>query len=154
MRHLMTSRRRREERGAAAVEFALVLPLLLAFMFGIIAYGVVFAQSLSLGNAARQAARAAVIDGTTCGQVSALAQDNADTIAMDGADANVTITRGLSEAGATGACASGGEPCKGQPAGTNIYVVVTYATSDSGLDLPLIPVPATLSATGAFRCEL
>jgi Flp pilus assembly protein TadG len=151
---MLSSRRRRGERGAAAVEFALVLPLLLVLLFGIIAYGVVFAQSLSLSNAARQAARAAVIDGTTCDQVSTLAKDNADTIAMDGADATVTIRRGATEAGATDACGGGGQPCAGQAAGTNVYVVLTYATVKSGLSLPFVPVPATLTATGAFRCEL
>lgn len=153
MRHHQRSQRR-DERGAAAVEFALVLPLLLAVLFGTIAYGIVFAQSLSLSNAARQAARAAVINGTTCAQVSALAQDNASTIAMNGTDATVSISRGTSKATATAACGAGGQPCTGQPAGTNIYVVIDYATAKSGLSLPFVPVPATLEATGAFRCEL
>lgn len=52
------SRRRRGERGAAAVEFALVTPLLLVMLFGIIDYGIWFADSISARQAVRNAARA------------------------------------------------------------------------------------------------
>ena len=38
------SRARSSDRGAAAVEFALVLPLLVLFLFGIIQYGYGLAQ--------------------------------------------------------------------------------------------------------------
>ena len=50
-------KRRKNEGGAAALEFALVMPLLFLLLFGIIAFGVVFAQNLALSNAAREAAR-------------------------------------------------------------------------------------------------
>lgn len=148
------SRRRRGERGAAAVEFALVLPLLLAFLFGIVAYGVVFAQSLSLSNSARQAARSGVIAGASCAQMESLAKDAADTIAMDGDDADVEISRGTSEGAASIITCGTGDPCIGQPEGTNLYVSLTYATADSGLQIPLIPIPTTLKGKGVFRCEL
>ena len=150
MRDTRLRRRRRSEGGAAAVEFALVVPFLLLILFGIIAYGVVFAQSLSLSNSARQAARSGVIDGTTCGQVSALAQDAANTIAMDGASAVVTITRGTSEATASPACAGGDQLCKNQPDGTNIYVRLVYNTSPI---VPMVPIPDSLEGKGVFRCE-
>src|SRR3954471_24877522 len=56
----MTSRvRRRRDRGAAAVEFALVSPLLFALLFGVIDYGLYMADVLSVqqgvGDAAREA---------------------------------------------------------------------------------------------------
>lgn len=61
MRTLL-SRRRRGERGAVAVEFALLLIPLLMILGGIVNFGFAFAQQLSLDNAVRQAARAGVVD--------------------------------------------------------------------------------------------
>lgn len=49
--------RRRADRGAAAVEFALVVPLLLMILFGMITTGLTFSDHLSATNAAREAAR-------------------------------------------------------------------------------------------------
>ncbi|WP_417274493.1 TadE/TadG family type IV pilus assembly protein [Celeribacter halophilus] len=50
----------REEDGATAVEFALVLPLLLSMIFGIVAFGQYFAISNSLQQIAAEAARYSV----------------------------------------------------------------------------------------------
>ena len=49
------------DRGAAAVEFALVVPLLLLLVFGIIDYGRFFFDSVSLRQGAREGARQAVV---------------------------------------------------------------------------------------------
>jgi Flp pilus assembly pilin Flp len=51
----------RREDGAAAVEFALLLPLLVLLLFGFIQFGVAFNTRIQATNAAREAARAAVI---------------------------------------------------------------------------------------------
>jgi len=51
-------------RGAAIVEFAVVSPLLLAILFGIIEYGYTFMVQQSLTNAAREACRVAVLQTT------------------------------------------------------------------------------------------
>ena len=59
-----TSRPRREgprARGAAVVEFAVVLPLLLTILFGIMEYGWVFMVRQTLQTAAREGARIAVL---------------------------------------------------------------------------------------------
>lgn len=50
-------------RGAAAIEFALVLPILVALLFGIIEFGRIYNAKLTLANAAREAARDYVITG-------------------------------------------------------------------------------------------
>ncbi|MGO4856116.1 TadE/TadG family type IV pilus assembly protein [Arthrobacter sp. 2MCAF14] len=51
------------QRGAAAVEFALVLPLLLSMLLGVIDFGTALGQSISLQGAARESARQGVTQG-------------------------------------------------------------------------------------------
>jgi Flp pilus assembly pilin Flp len=51
----------RQEDGAAAVEFALLLPLLVLLLFGFIQFGTAFNTRIQATNAAREAARAAVV---------------------------------------------------------------------------------------------
>ena len=67
MRLQSATRRRHTSRGAAAVEFALVMPILLLLVFGIINYGLVLNDSNNARQGAREAARrAAVQDFGTC----------------------------------------------------------------------------------------
>jgi Flp pilus assembly protein TadG len=58
-------RTRTEERGAAAVEFALVVPLLLLILFGIISYGYMLSFRQSVSQAAAEGARAAAVAPAT-----------------------------------------------------------------------------------------
>src|SRR5450432_1086431 len=55
--------------GAAAVEFALVLPILVLILFGIIDYGLYFSNTINAQSGVQTAARQAVVgnlDTTTC----------------------------------------------------------------------------------------
>jgi Flp pilus assembly pilin Flp len=52
---------RRDQEGAAAVEFALLLPLLVLLLFGMIEFGLAFNTRIQATNAAREAARQAVV---------------------------------------------------------------------------------------------
>jgi Flp pilus assembly protein TadG len=61
MMHGEGKRPRRNEKGASAVEFALVLPLLVLLLFGIISYGVMLSFRQSLSQAAAEGARAAAV---------------------------------------------------------------------------------------------
>ena len=54
--------RMRSERGAAAVEFALVVPILLVLLLGIIEFGRAYNVQISLTHAARETARTMAID--------------------------------------------------------------------------------------------
>lgn len=54
--------RRRSEDGAAAVEFALVTPLLFLVMFGILQYGLYFFDTLGTRQGVREAARQGVVE--------------------------------------------------------------------------------------------
>jgi Flp pilus assembly protein TadG len=128
------------------------VPFLMLIVFAIIVYGMVFAQSLSLSNAARQAARSGVIEGTTCTQINTLSHDAAGTMGMSGDAATVVIQRGPDRDHLTAVCSGGGttQPCKSQPVGTNIYVTLTYDTDPV---VPFIPVPDQLTGNGVYRCE-
>jgi len=55
------SRRSHRARAAAIVEFAVILPLLLTILFGIIEYGYVFMVRQTLQHAAREGARIACL---------------------------------------------------------------------------------------------
>ncbi|CUR61229.1 putative TadE-like protein [metagenome] len=56
---MSTFRRRRDERGASAVEFALVVPLLLTFLLGTVELGLYMKDYVSMSSSTRAGARAA-----------------------------------------------------------------------------------------------
>ena len=66
-------RRRGVERGAAAVEFALILPLLILLIGGIIDFGRAYFTQIELTNAAREGARAAVVSTASTADIEARA---------------------------------------------------------------------------------
>lgn len=57
--------RQRSEHGAAAVEFALVVPFLCLILFGIISYGYMLSFRQSLSQGAAEGARAAAVAPST-----------------------------------------------------------------------------------------
>jgi len=154
--------------GASAVEFALVLPILLILAFGIISYGTLFAQQLALNNGVRQGARLAVVAGSTttekscAGVVSAVRNSTGPAIAMDITDINVKVVRSAS----TTPCGTGNNPASTSPAvctgsinaATNAQQsIVVTATYPAKLILPL-PVPGlpnqfTLTSKAVYKCE-
>jgi Flp pilus assembly protein TadG len=50
-----------DQRGAAAVEFAIVLPLLVVFLFGIIEFSLMFYDKAVITNASREGARRGIL---------------------------------------------------------------------------------------------
>jgi Flp pilus assembly protein TadG len=139
--------RHREERGAAAVEFALVVPILLVLLFGIVNVGIVLAQQLSLSNSARQAARFAVVDveGRTCDQIQDEARNAAETIGMQPDDPTYALT------GATGTCE---RPCADSTGTTDLTVTLTYHSEFVvPMPIPGFPSGVDIDGEGVFRCE-
>lgn len=71
---------RRRERGAAAVEFALIFPLLLTVVFGVIEFGWAYGQMLDVRHGAREGARLIAVNelppGMTADDVTASEQSN------------------------------------------------------------------------------
>jgi len=143
-------KRGRSESGAAAVEFAIVLPVLLLILFGMINFGVAFAQNLALNNAARQAARFGAVDDVTrtCTDITDEARDNAESVGLTGSKLNdiaVSIDPG---------CSGSSKPCEGSSPGASVDVNLTY---DSEFLVPWIvpgiPDSVTIEGKGEFRCE-
>lgn len=55
----------KKQRGQAVVEFALVLPLFVLLMFGVLLSGMLFADYMTLSNVARSSAREAALLGNS-----------------------------------------------------------------------------------------
>ena len=64
-------RRGSDDRGVAAVEFALVIPLLVVMLFTIVLGGSVYIDQLQLQSVARDAARTAAVDSSQACAVAA-----------------------------------------------------------------------------------
>ncbi len=157
---------RRHERGASAVEFALILPVLILLVGAVIDFGFVFSQQITFNNAARDAARAGVVtnlagNGLSCETIISQARDSAVVGAIGARKVDVAV----SVAGANGACtvaagstsvvgASTLKPCTGSNAPIalkNLVVTMTYRS------VPPFPIVFTsdfqLTARGDFQCE-
>lgn len=136
---------RHTDRGASAVEFALVVPFLILLIIGMVNFGAVLSQQLSLSNAARQAARFAVVDGPTCTDVETQARDALGAPGMEPSAPAIVITGG--------GCP---KPCAGSAARAdkNVTVELNYT---SPWVVPF-PIPGfgsgiNLQGKGKFRCE-
>jgi Flp pilus assembly protein TadG len=128
---------RHGDRGAAAVEFAIIVPLLITLVFGIINFGAWFGQQLALNQAVREGARAAVVAGTgRTADVPTLVQNATTGIAMDPSAVVVSTNR-----------------CPGTGGGQSLTVTARYE-SQALAPLPLPGFDAvTLRAKAVFRCE-
>jgi hypothetical protein len=62
MSHARAARRARNERGAALVEFALIVTLFLLLVFGMIEFGIDYNNYIAVRNGSREAARAGVVN--------------------------------------------------------------------------------------------
>jgi Flp pilus assembly protein TadG len=151
------------DEGASAVEFALVSPILFLLLFGIITFGIVFAQQLSLTNAARQGARVAVVnsDQRTCGELLAEVQGAAGTIGMVGDDVSVTVERVRSGSATTKCPDSSGYtpgqaavvPCADSQTNDELRVSARFDSELGLFALVLSDSSITLTGVGVYRCE-
>ena len=123
------STRATDDRGAAAVEFALVSVLLLTLLFGIIQYSYFFYQSQGATTTAREAARLAAVGVTSCTSFESAVQLRADANGTDIASpppANITLA--VTKEGNSG---SGPEP------GDRAVVTVVWVPQKFGF--PFVP---------------
>jgi Flp pilus assembly protein TadG len=125
-----TATDRASERGAAMIEFALLLPLLVMLVFGIITFGRAYFAKVELASAVREGARAA-----------ALGKSNGDAVA-----ATVTAGSGL------GIGSGNVQVLASCPPGADTAARVR-ATYDFTYNIPLVSSGTkTLTATGTMRC--
>ena len=82
----------RSERGAELIEFALVLPLLLLVVLGIVDFGFLFQRLEVVTNAAREGARMAVLPAYTTPDVQTRVRDYVTTGGVPTTVTNPAIT--------------------------------------------------------------
>jgi Flp pilus assembly protein TadG len=85
-------RARRRERGAAAVEFAVVLPLFVTFIFGIIEAGRLMEAQQAVTAAARAGAREAALSNSTASSTTAASLGALKAAAISTVGVSPTIT--------------------------------------------------------------
>jgi Flp pilus assembly protein TadG len=131
---------RAASRGAAAVEFALILPLLLLLVFGIINYGDMLSVRQSVSQAAAEGARAAAVDpGSNVDKQAAALAAVADALEVHGeecvaGDGGCTVT--------IAPCDTGAAEC------ATVEVVIAYQTLIPGFGMIL---PERLTYTAVAR---
>jgi Flp pilus assembly protein TadG len=131
---------RRRSRGQALVEFALVLPVFILLLAGMIDFGFAFYSYMTVINGARVGARAAIINpADTNGTIEAAV--NAEAVALNPAPSTlITCTK----AGVT-------EACTAATSGDTIAVKVSY-TYNNIWPVPFAPqIP--MSSTVTMRIE-
>ena len=136
--------RLRQENGAAAVEFAIVVSVLVMLVFGVLEFGLNFWQVQNLRSATREGARAAAVRATPT-QVS---------------DAMVDASSGSLPPGFVGFTLSPAGGCTQQTAGQEVTVTIQNAALSSSvrdafkIDIPFMPSFTTNpTLSGTFRCE-
>jgi len=133
----MDSMRKQDERGAAAAEFALLLPVLLTILFGIIEFGMIMYGREVVTNASREGARAGIVQRVpplTPGEITAVATNYLTGTGINTADVVIAV------------------PASGGVTGTPVTVTATYSYPwlipyiPTMLGLPA-PLPIAMSTT-------
>ena len=84
-------RRRRSERGAELIELAIVLPILLIVVAGIIDFGFLFQRWEAVTNAAREGARVAILPNFNDGDTQERVRQYIDAAGLDRGQAVVPV---------------------------------------------------------------
>lgn len=90
--HRKTSRQNGDRSGAAATEFAIILPVFALMLLGMIEFGRGIMVGQIVTNAAREGARQAIIDGSTNADVQTAVISNLDAqLGIDSASGGATV---------------------------------------------------------------
>lgn len=146
----------KNEKGAAAIEFAVVLPMLLLLIFGMIEFGLLIYNKAMITNASREAARAGVVYATdpSNGSLARLSQTDLEQI-VESYCAQFLVTFGPSQGPQTTVQTNNGSTPQSMASGDQLTVRVTYH-----YDFLLLPAfisslvgGSTLEAITTMRAE-
>lgn len=143
--------RRRDDRAAVAVEFALIAPLLLLLLAGIIQYGLYFWAMQAGTNAAADAARQlSVGDCQSSSQIQSYVSSRVGSAASSSTAVSAAVT--YTPAPDSPSTDVAGSTAPGEVGG-DVSVSVSFQAID--LHLPLVPVPrgGLVSRTSDARIE-
>jgi len=132
------------QRGAELVEFALVLPILLLVIMGIIDFGFAFQRYQVITNAAREGARVGVLPGYDSADIQARVDAYVEAAGLEGRA--TTTVRAVSIPDTRGGAAPGVE----------VTVIYTHTYVFLGPIISLFqksPEPAELRAVSTMRIE-
>ena len=131
-----------DDRGSAALEFGILLPVVLLVILGVIQYGYAFWSLETAAASAREAARRLVV-GTDWGCTHAEAVDHASSPVVGGVPP--TVTRNYHT--------EGGASLAAPQVGSLVTVTVSFQSLNMGL--PFVPVPngGVVTQTGVGRIE-
>jgi Flp pilus assembly protein TadG len=129
-----------EERGVAAVEFALLAPLLVVILFSITAFGIALSRFVAYTGAAREGARYAAVhcqpDASECTTALIQARVSNAAVGYSIAPGPVTVDRNCDTAIPPG------------------QVVKVSWLQTIPIEIPLLPdLSKTVTISGSFRCE-
>ncbi len=131
--------RQRDQRGAAAVEMAIVLPILILLVFGIIQFSIYFNRLQGLQAAAREGARVAALPQSTQANIQAKVTSSLSGVLPTTQSPVITVSP------------SSGNPCDLKAPDARVTVTVKANTD---LDIPLWGnQTVTLTGKGEFKCE-
>ena len=91
----------RDERGQFMVEFALLLPVFLMLLFGIVEFGAAWRTSQVLTNSAREGARVAILASSTADSVRNIVRSRLTAGGLNPDDSSITLNL-CSGSGCTG----------------------------------------------------
>ena len=133
---------RKNRRGAAVVEFALVVPVFILLVFGMVEFGRAVMVQQVLVNASREGARQAVLDGSTVEEVESRIDGYLSASTIDGASIEYEVNGAI----------------VGNPGVAQFGDAVTVRISVPFDNVSFLPVPryiggTTLTASSIMRRE-
>jgi len=144
------------QRGGALVEFAVVLPVALVFLFGIIEFGMALFQYHATDYAAKYAARYASVRGADCTEsdcpISATALQTAVQKAVPGTSLATVSPTWTTPPIATFKGSSVSQPCSSSDEHKGCFVIVTV-TNHVGLHIPFF-ASKTLTFTASATAPI